>query len=637
MCGIVGFLGPSSLSVYELTSLTSRMTNTISHRGPDDSGTWVDHEVGIGLGSRRLKIIDLSPAGSQPMTSTTGRYVIVFNGEVYNHLEIRRDVETQTAQSPSWKGYSDTETILTAIEYLGLDKTLHMTAGMFAFALWDRMERILYLARDRSGEKPLYYGWQDDVFIFGSELKSLAAHPAFLKELDEDALSLFLRYAYVPTPWTIYRGIKKLQPGTYAKVSVDNRKKKLHVREYWKLKDIIINTLMNPINANAENAIKEFQNIFSYVISQHMTADVSVGLFLSGGIDSSIIALLAQAQSSQPLQTFSVGFDDPKYDESGHAKSVADYLGTNHTEIFVSDKDVHDIVPKLPDIYDEPFADSSQIPTTILAKMARRHVTVALSGDGGDELFGGYRRHFQLHSLYNVCRFVPRPMKWIGYHLLSTVSQYKKIDIIREMLDTNRGAYINNIYSKMISHWKNPEEIIHSTSIPDIFQTETETWYGALEPASQVMILDFLNYLPDDILVKVDRSAMHSSLETRTPFLDHQIIEFSWRLPQSMKIKHNHSKWILRQILNKYVPEKLISRPKQGFSIPLHNLLRGPLRDWGESLLSKERLEAEGLFAPEMIRHSWNELMNGDDRWSHKVWIILMFQAWKSRWLDGAR
>ena len=621
-----------------MTFLSSSMAEAIAHRGPDDSGTWVDRESGVALASRRLAVIDLSSAGHQPMPSRSGRYVIAFNGEIYNHLDLRLRIESRTAESASWRGRSDTETLLAAVESFGLEEALRSAVGMFAFALWDRKERTLHLARDRLGEKPLYYGWQGGVFLFGSELKALAVHPGFAGEVDRDALALFLRSGHVPAPWSIYRGIRKLPAGEFVGIPADAARgcvrEAPEPRKYWSLRGVAADGRRRPFEGGAEDMIDALQDVLTRAVGQQMVADVPLGVFLSGGIDSSTVAALAQAQSGRPIRTFSIGFDDPSLNEAEYAKAVAAHLRTDHTELYLSGKDAFDIVPSLPVLYDEPFADSSQIPTALLARMARRDVTVALSGDGGDELFGGYGRYLFSSRIHAFLRLMPWPARRLGAHALVALLGrgrygYRAHKLARVM--NSRGRTPERIYRAIISHWDDPNTVVRSASEPPTILTKPDVWNDASDPVSAMMELDALAYLPDDILVKVDRAAMGASLETRAPFLDHRVVEFAWRLPPSVKVKNGQGKWILRRMLARFAPRELVDRGKRGFGVPLDVWLQGPLRDWAEALLHERRLREEGFFQPQPIRRAWNEFLNGNWRWKHRLWVILMFQAWRER------
>ena len=619
-----------------MTFLSSSMAEAIAHRGPDDSGTWVDQESGVALASRRLAVIDLSPAGHQPMPSRSGRYVIAFNGEIYNHLDLRPRIESRIAGAASWRGRSDTETLLSAIESFGLEEALRSAVGMFALALWDRKERTLCLARDRLGEKPLYYGWQGGVFLFGSELKALAVHPGFAGEVDRDALALFLRFGNVPAPWSIYRGIRKLPAGEFVRVPADAARGCVREtpapRKYWSLRDVAADGRRRPFEGGAEDMIDALQDALTRAVGQQMVADVPLGVFLSGGIDSSTVAALAQAQSDRPIRTFSIGFDDPSLNEAEYAKAVAAHLRTDHTELYLSGRDALDVVPSLPVLYDEPFADSSQIPTALLARMARRDVTVALSGEGGDELFGGYRRYFFFSRIHALLRLMPWPARRLGAHtLIALLGRGRRGYMARKLARVMNDRAPEQIYRAIVSQWDEPDRVVRSASEPSTILMEPTVWRDASDPVSLMMEVDALTYLPDDILVKVDRAAMGASLETRAPFLDHRVVELAWRLPPSVKIRNGQGKWILRRMLDRFTPREQVDRGKQGFGVPLGVWLQGPLRDWAEALLHERRLREEGFFQPQPIRRAWNEFLGGNRGWKKCLWVILMFQAWRER------
>jgi asparagine synthase (glutamine-hydrolysing) len=641
MCGLAGFWKLRGCAGENAEHVVSAMAERIAHRGPDDTGVWCDPDCGIALAHRRLSIIDLSSAGHQPMLSSSGRYVIVFNGEIYNHLTLRADLPKG---HQSWRGHSDTETLLAAIDAWGIDKALQASVGMFAFALWDKTLRALYLARDRLGEKPLYYGWQSGVFLFGSELKALRGHAAFSGEIDRRAIALQLRHNYIPAPYSIYRGIHKLLPGCCLKLCAGNTKGEL--TSYWSLDARAKEGLSRPFKGSAEDAVRELEKLIGEAVSLQMISDVPLGAFLSGGIDSSTIVALMQARATRPVKTFTIGFHEQGYDEAGHAKAVARHLGTDHTELYVTSEQAMKVVPKLPMLYDEPFSDSSQIPTFLVSEMTRRHVIVSLSGDGGDELFCGYDRYFFAQSLWSKIGWMPRawrqalaatcrclpPARWDSLlrPLLALAPEglrnrpvgdrmHKLADLISY---DNPGIF----YRTLVSHWKSPNQIVIGAKEPETALSGSSPNLAKLE--YRMMYLDLLSYLPDDILVKVDRAAMAVSLETRVPLLDHRVVEFAWRLPLSFKIRDGDSKWILRQILYKYVPKELVERPKMGFGVPIDNWLRGPLREWAEDLLDDARLRREGFFYPAEIRTKWRQHVLGQRNWQYYLWDILMFQAW---------
>jgi asparagine synthase (glutamine-hydrolysing) len=653
MCGIVGYLTATSANVDTRRNVLQKMCDAIKFRGPDSEGIWLSNDTGIGLGHRRLSILDLSPAGHQPMVSASGRFVIAFNGEIYNHLDLRTGLEKiSAAGAVDWQGHSDTETLIVGIEAWGLEETLRKSVGMFAFALWDREERELYLARDRMGEKPLYYGYQQGDFLFGSELKALKAHPAFEGEVDRNVITLQLRHNCIPTPYSIYKGIRKLPPGTF--LSLSARGGRFAARElpepmtYWSLEDATIRGLESPFDGSDTDAIDALDHLLRDSVKQQMVADVPLGAFLSGGVDSSTITALMQSQSSRPVKTFSIGFNQAGYNEAVYAKAVARYLGTDHTELYVSPQQAMDVIPRLPSLYDEPFSDSSQIPTFLVSQMTREHVTVSLSGDAGDELFGGYNRYLLAHRLWGKLSRLPSRMRRWGVSALTALSpdQWDRIlgPIQRFMPEIWRLANLGDklhkgagvvgcnsleaLYLGLVSHWDNPSSLVIGGNEPGTLLTVPNPPFSGLGGIERMMARDALTYLPDDILVKVDRAAMSVSLETRIPFLDHRVAEFAWRLPLSMKIRSGQGKWILRQVLYKYVPKELIERPKMGFGVPIDSWLRGPLRDWAESLLDESRLRNEGFFKPAPIRQKWAEHLSGQRNWQYQLWDVLMFQAW---------
>ena len=644
MCGISGYLSSKQMRPAEMESIARAMSDAIVHRGPDDSGTFVDSSAGLAFGFRRLSIVDLSPHGHQPMLSPDSRFAIEFNGEIYNYLEIRKDLE---ARGWSWRGHSDTEVMLAAFVEWGVEESVKRFNGMFAFAVWDKVERQLWLARDRMGKKPLYYGFSGGTFLWGSELKALTAHPSFEAEIDRSSIALFLKFGYIPAPYSIYRGIFKLPPASLLAVTPATR----HLptpKPYWSAVDSAVASRRDPFRGNDRDAVQALDSVLRDAVAKRMIADVPLGAFLSGGIDSSAVVSLMQAQSSRPVRTFSIGFGEDEFNEARHAKEVARHLGTDHTEIYVSGEEALAVVPKLPQIYDEPFADSSQIPTYLVSKLARQHVTVALSGDGGDEVFGGYNRYFWAQRIWRGLGPIPRGARRLlartmrgssrhvigaGINLLRPVTPKSlrvnnasdKLSKLAEVLDIESPE---ELYARLVVHWKDPLSAVagaeqRATALDE--SSAPDELRGVVE---RMMILDTVTYLPDDILVKVDRATMAVSLEGRAPLLDYRVFEFAWRLPLNMKIRDGRGKWILRQVLNQYVPQALIERPKMGFGIPLAAWLRGPLRDWAESLLDERRLEQEGFLRPEPIRRKWLEHVRGEREWHYYLWDVLMFQAW---------
>jgi asparagine synthase (glutamine-hydrolysing) len=659
MCGFAGFFG--AITPYERDephALLKRMTDVIAHRGPDDAGYWCDAERGIGLGHRRLSIVDLSPAGHQPMLSASGRYVIVYNGEIYNHPSLREQLD-RTGRIAVWRGHSDTETLLAGFDVWGIQGTLERAIGMFAFAVWDRYAGTLTLARDRIGEKPLYYGWQgsgrDSVFLFGSELKALRAHPGFAGTISRNALSLLMRHNYIPAPYSIYEGIAKLPAGCLLTVAAGRLTQQ--PTAYWSAAEQAARGIDSRYPGSEGEAVDELERLLKDAIGKQMMADVPLGAFLSGGVDSSTVVALMQAQSSRPIKTFSIGFHEDGYNEAEYAKAVARHLGTDHTELYVTPDEAMTIIPRLPSVYDEPFADSSQIPTILVSQLARRHVTVSLSGDAGDELFCGYKRYQTVDRLWNMLGAGPLPLRRLaakGLTSISTQSWNKMAGKVMPFLPASmrhpnpgdklhKGAGImtstslDALYRGLVSHWDKPTLAVKGATEPATLLTQRIPALEGMDGIPRMMALELLTYLPDDILVKVDRAAMSVSLETRVPFLDHRVVEFAWRLPQSYKLRNGVTKWPLRQVLYKYVPQALIERPKMGFSVPIGDWLRGPLRGWAQALLDPARLRAETFFEPALIRQKWEEHQSGRRNWQYQLWNVLMFQAWYEQQEGGLR
>lgn len=645
MCGIAGIIAARLPEEKDCAEVARRMAERLRHRGPDDEGVWADPASGVALAHRRLSILDLSPAGHQPMASASGRYVIVFNGEIYNHLEMRQELN-----EVKWRGHSDTETLLAAIAAWGLERTLRRAVGMFAIALWDREERALYLARDRMGEKPLYYGLQGGALLFASELKALRACPGFRGEVNRQALTLLLRHNAIPAPYSIYQGIFKLLPGTVLQLSLtDVARHELSVpRPYWSLREVAEEGQRNPFTGSDVEAADELERLLQQSIAGQMISDVPLGAFLSGGIDSSSVVALMQAQSGRPVRTFTIGFRESGYNEAEHARAVAAHLGTEHTELYVSPEEAMAVIPRLPELYDEPFADSSQIPTFLLSKLTRQHVTVSLSGDGGDELFGGYNRYVWASSVWRRMRWLPRSMRVAFAGVVTVVPPaawgrvFRALDIflpdgwrqanpgdkLHKLAEVLPARSPEEIYSCLISHWKRPADVVKQGMEPSIMPADVARPIELLDLEHRMMYLDSVSYLPDDILVKLDRAAMGVSLETRVPFLDHRLVEFAWRLPLSMKVRDSQGKWLVRRVLDRYVPRALIERPKMGFGIPLDAWLRGPLKDWAEELLSASLLASDGFLNPGPVRERWREHLGGRRNWSYHIWDVLMFQAW---------
>lgn len=642
MCGIAGFIDYSLRSISESgLALVGGMSAALLHRGPDDCGTWSDPAQGVFLAHQRLSIVDLSPAGNQPMVSASGRYVMVFNGEVYNHGELR-----QHFTGMAWRGSSDTEVMLAAIEEWGLDVALARFVGMFAFALWDRLEARLILARDRFGEKPLYWAHFGSTLLFGSELKALKQHPAFRGVIDRDALAGYMTYGYVPGTGSIYQQVQKLKPGTLRVFEAGGTSAE---RVYWSAADAAIAGHAQGFAGSDTEATDQLEALITASVRQQLLADVPVGAFLSGGVDSSTVVALAQAHSRTPVKTFTIGFEEAGYNEAVYAKAVAKHLGTDHTECYVSHRDALDVIPNLPNLYDEPFADSSQIPTYLVSKLARSRVTVSLSGDAGDEIFCGYNRYMLANRLANRGRRVPGLVRnaLAACVLALPASMWDSVSAAARKLKPDAGVPVHlgdklhkfarvltragndaDLYESLLQQWDGAESLVLGVSLVGKLTANDAVWRSNLDLLHRMMLLDSASYLTDDILVKVDRAAMGVSLESRVPLLDHRIFEFAWRLPLSMKLRNGQGKWLLRQVLYRHVPPELIERPKVGFAVPIGQWLRGPLKDWAAALLDPTRLNQEGLLDAQRVMRMWNSHQRGSHNWEHPLWCVLMFQAW---------
>jgi len=627
MCGITGFWRQSAESLDVMTQWGAAMNRALWHRGPDDGGLWTDQAAGIVLASRRLAILDLSPAGHQPMTSHCGRYVIAYNGEVYNFLEIRRDLEQEGQHFAS---SSDTEVLLEACAAWGIERALSRLNGMFSFALWDTKDRTLTLVRDRLGVKPLYYGWTHSTFLFGSELKALHTFPDFTAPLDRKSLALFLRFGYIPAPYSIYEGIYKLPPGHLLTVTAPCER--ASPRPYWYAREIVERAIRDPFRGDIHEAADHLERLLRDSVRLRMLADVPVGAFLSGGIDSSLIVALMQAQTTSTVKTFTIGFTEASHNEARYARQIAQHLHTEHTDLNLSPKAALDIIPLLPAIYDEPFADPSQIPTFLVSQLARQTVTVSLSGDGGDELFGGYmeylvgaRRFRLLRSMSPALRSVIREaVRGMG------VLANGRIRKVEHLLKATTPEALHHYHA---SQWTSPEELLPGASEPLTAFTDRGLYADALNATERMMYLDMVTYLPEDILTKLDRASMAVSLEAREPFLDYRLVELTWQLPLHFKIHRGRTKRILRSILSRYIPPELFERPKMGFNLPLGQWLRGPLRPWVEELLDATKLRQQGVFNPTPISEAWMEHLNGGSNRASKLWGVLMFQAWRQRWM----
>lgn len=636
MCGIAGILGAKEM----LDDHLQAMVLVLRHRGPDNHGVWFDADAQVGFAHTRLSILDLSTAGHQPMSSASGRFIISFNGEIYNHLEMRACLE-QAGSAPNWRGHSDTETLLAGFEAWGIEATVQKTIGMFAFAVWDKHTRTLTLARDRIGEKPLYYGWQNGTFLFASELKALKCHPSFCGEINRNALTAYMRFGNVPAPQSIYTDISKLTPGTLLTVTLDPAKECIPV-PYWSLLDVARKGQQDPFQGSDSEALAQLSSSLSAAVLSQQIADVPVGAFLSGGIDSSLIVALMQSKTNKPIHTFTIGFENPQYNEADYARAIANHLGTQHTELIVNAAQAQEVIFGLSTLYDEPFADSSAIPTFLVSKLAHSGVTVSLSGDGGDKLFGGYNRYG--NRVEKIPGFLREPLGLI-LNSVSPNTWDRAASLASPMLPnslkfTSPGDRAHKLasvlycdsasqlYECLLTQWSDANAMVlgadYKSSIQPLWQQLSDFKLNEFK----MMACDTLGYLPNDILHKVDRAAMGVSLETRVPFLDHRVIEFAWQLPQHMKIRNGQRKWLLRELLYKHVPRDLIERPKTGFGIPIGDWLRGPLRDWAEDLLGESRMRQEGFFDPIPIRRKWTEHLSGKRNWQEPMWAVLMFQAW---------
>lgn len=623
MCGFFGYLDTSDSDAKYDFSLGD-IVSKLSHRGPDSHGIWRLDNNKVALVHVRLSILDLSSAGHQPMHSYCERYVVVLNGEIYNHLTLRTQLEADNKYI-NWTGHSDTETLLACFTVWGVEKTLEATVGMFAMAIWDKKTQMLTLARDRLGEKPLYWGWCDDTLLFGSELKVLKAHPSFNAQINRSALALLLRHNYIPAPYSIYQGVEKLQAGHYVQIKLCQKRSDVQPKAYWRLNSVIESGINKPFTGSDKQAVDLLEKTLGQAVFGQMSADVPLGAFLSGGVDSSTIVSLMQKQSVVPVHTFAIGFDEPRYNEAIHAKSVAKHLGTEHTELYIKARDALELVSLLPEIYCEPFADSSQLPTYLISKMAKKHVSVALSGDAGDELFGGYNPYQFSPKIWNRLKLLPLPLRKLAAQLLAGLPLSEKLNKLLTVLPAkDREAF----YLLLISHWQDSEQIVIGALSLPTFINSPEQWPKIDSFEHWMMAVDTSQYMADDILVKVDRAAMANSLETRVPMLDHRVVELAWQLPLNLKIRNGVGKWALREVLYRHVPREMIERPKKGFSIPLAEWLRGPLKDWAELLLAEQRLKREGYIQPLPIRKAWQEHLSGKRDNATKLWGVLMFQAW---------
>lgn len=659
MCGIAGLFDVSrARSAETLEHAVRRMAATLHHRGPDDRGHWIDPASGIALGHTRLSILDLSPNGHQPMASETGRFVMVFNGEIYNHQALAMDLR---ARGASFRGHSDTEVLLAGFEHWGLPETLTCAIGMFAIAVWDQQEKVLHLARDRMGEKPLFYGWRGKTLIFGSELKALRAYPEWQGEVDPDALGRYLRLGYVPSPHSLYRGIYKLTPGSwlsiphsagadtrFSPVPDDAQNGSLSPRRFWSISRLA-HEARTVATLPDQDAVLQLENLLRTVVREQMIADVPLGAFLSGGIDSSLVVALMQAESTRPVRTFTIGFEEAGFNEAEHARDVAAHLGTEHTELYINSTQALEMVPKLASVYDEPMADSAQIPTLLVSQLARRHVTVALSGDGGDEIFGGYNRYRLAGQLARLAARVPGPVRRGLSRVLTSLQPTQWDRILRSLQPFSKSAFLRQprlgnrfhkfasalrpdslpgIYQSQVSFWSNPQQVLCQAAMHEApwLHERDDT---SMDPLHRMLCWDQQNYLPDDHLVRVDRASMSTALEVRAPLLDARIVSHSWQLPSSLKVRGGVGKWILRQVLYRHVPASIVERPKMGFSVPIEHWLRGALRDWAEGLLDRTALAQEGLLCPDTVRKTWEQHLAGHTDAHHELWAVLLYLDWR--------
>lgn len=640
MCGLTGAWAWTDTTHDRSVASVTRMANSLVHRGPDDQGVLVEDDTGLAFGFRRLSIIDPSPAGHQPMVSANGRFVVTYNGEIYNHRELRAELS-----DVAWRGASDTEVMLEGFARWGVDDTIRRLVGMFAIALWDRQERLLTLVRDRLGKKPVYYAQSPKGLLWGSELKALCAHEDFDRTLDERALQLYFQLGYIPAPLSIYKSARKVEPGCYVTCRFGEAPR---THRYWSAKDAAYAGAADPHRMDEKEAVSALTTLLGDAVSRRMIADVPLGAFLSGGVDSSAVVSIMQAHSTRPVRTFSLGFREAAYNEAPFANAVAAHLGTEHTELYVRPAQAQAVIPDLPSIYDEPFADSSQVPTFLLSRLARQHVTVALSGDGGDEVFGGYNRHMWLERIWQRTGHLPFAARRFAAQAIRALPESawdKAYAMAAPMIGRGRRVVLpgdklhklsrvvesenpDKAYLQLVSQWPEPRVLLaHGGEELAAYASD-----GRLGVTESVMLLDQLTYLPEDILAKVDRASMAVSLEARIPLLDHRIVEWAWRVPADIRSRHGVSKWLLRQVLYKHVPAHLIERPKSGFGIPIGRWLRNELREWAEHLLAPAALTSGGLLNPAPIRQVWQEHLDGRRDWQHRLWTVLMFQAWRERW-----
>lgn len=648
MCGISGFIEQGQ-DLDHLRSTAISMAAAMKHRGPDGSGVWADENAGIALSHRRLSIQDLSSAGKQPMASACGRFVITFNGEVYNFRPLRAELERA---GHGFRGHSDTEVILAAVREWGIDKALPKLQGMFAFGLWDRQKRTLTLVRDRVGKKPLYYGWFGNTFLFGSEQKALRQHPDFCPDIDRNVLGTFIQYSWIPSPYSIFKQVKKLPPGTALTLSPGDDRDFSQPQTYWSAREVAERGEREPFDGSLAEATDALEELLRDAVEERMIADVSLGAMLSGGFDSSVIVSLMQSISATPVKTFSIGFHEPDYNEATHAKAIAKHLGTDHTELYVSSEEAMRVIPDLPDLYDEPFADASQIPTYLVSRLARNDVTVALTGDGGDELFAGYTHYPSALKNWKKLEKTPLilrrmgsgPSKLLlnpGWGMLERISTSdhgwpakvaKSMAKLERKMDGWNADNPVDLFARMSVHGASNSRFVPKAETLATVLNDRSKWPKVSEPLQSMMYLDLMGFMTDDILVKVDRASMGVSLEVRSPLLDHRIVEFAWSLPMPLRIGPDGGKHVLRELLARYVPRELTDRPKAGFNVPVGEWLRGPLRDWAENLLDPRLIEQQGLLDNQAVQRLWQQHQSGWRNHKNLLWSIIMFQCWYERW-----
>jgi asparagine synthase (glutamine-hydrolysing) len=647
MCGIAGFYNfGDARDRRDMHETGVAMHRAIAHRGPDSADVWQDPESPMVLAHRRLAIVDLSPDGAQPMASASGRYMVAYNGEIYNYRDLQKEL---ISEGYVFKTRSDTEVLLAGIDIWGLSRTLQKLNGMFAIALWDRAQKKIHFIRDRFGKKPLYVGWAGKNLVFASELKALHAHPDFVADMNRNILAQYMRFGYVCAPNAIFKNVWQMLPASVLTIDCNTQNvgvdlsKRMDV--YWSLRRVVEDGLQNPVQCSEEQIIHDFEDRLSLATQRRMDCDVPFGSFLSGGIDSSLVTAMMQKYSSRPIKTYSIGFVQDGYDESKQAGLIANHLGTDHHDFMVSSQDALNVIPSLPDMYDEPFADSSQIPTHLISKLARGHVTVALTGDGGDEIMGGYQRHTHIPALWNRIGWIPRAVRQTFGHLMLKVPQ-RNYDRLRpsypqfgrrmhRMAGVVAASDQKEIYTNLLAVWSEKDAVVLGAVAPEVFLDNSSNWPAGLSMAERMMFADLSSYRTDDLMVKMDRASMAVALEARAPLMDHELCEYSWRIPHHLKIRGYEGKWLLRQILEKYVPRALTERPKSGFGVPLHDWLKGPLKSWGDDLLNEDRLKKQNIFNASLVSGRWKDFQSGKAGHANAsdLWTALMFQSWHDRWM----